>query len=620
MIRTASSLLTRVALAVAAAYLPAAAGTQHVNPFLSASPLQFEYPQWDKISDADYEPALRMGMKQQDVEIKRIAESKAAPTFQNTIVAMERSGQLLNRVRTTFENQGDANSDDAINALREKIEPELAAHSDRIYMNKHLFQRVAALYEKRDALGLDPESKHLLWRYYTDFVRAGANLNDADKVALQKINAEMAALQTKFQIDVQKDGNLGSVIVDSRDELKGMSEGDIDAAAAAAKEHGQPGKYLIALQNTTIQPLETVLDNRALRQRIYEASISRGNHGGDFDNRGVVLKLVKLRAEKARLMGFPNYAAYVAADQMAHTPEAIGKMLSYIAAPALANAKRDAAEMQQIIDAEHGGFQLAPWDWQYYAAKLRSAKFNFDEEQVKPYFELNHVLQDGVFYAANQMYGLTFKERKDLPVYNPDVRVFEIFDADGKSMALIMLDYYARDNKNGGAWMNNYVDQSFLLGKKPVIANHLNIVKPKDGQPTLLTFDEVTTAFHEFGHALHGMFSHVEYPRFTGTTTPSDFVEYPSQFNEMWAAWPEVLKHYAKDYRTGAPLPDDLFKKVQAVQKFDQGFATTEYISAAMLDQSWHTLTPDNIPTDVVKFEADALKQNGMDYAPIPPR
>ncbi|HCN91158.1 MAG TPA: dipeptidyl carboxypeptidase II, partial [Oxalobacteraceae bacterium] len=453
-----------------------------------------------------------------------------------------------------------------------------------------------------------------------DFMRDGGQLSDADKTKLKSMNAELATLATAFSQNVLKEINASAVIVDHRADLAGLSESAITAAAEAADAQGMNGKYLLALTNTTGQPPETDLANRALRERLQQASMARGSHGGDFDNQVVVLQIARLRAERARLLGYPNHAAYVLEDETARTPAAVNQLLAELTPPAVANAHREAAAMQAMIDADGGGFKLASYDWAYYAEKLRKQRYDFDEAQLRPYFELNSVLQNGVFYAANRLYGITFKERKDLPVYQSDVRVFEVSDADGKPLALFLADYYARSNKRGGAWMNSYVDQSGLFGTHAVVANHLNIPKPPPGEPTLLTYDEVTTMFHEFGHALHGMFSNVRYPRFSGTNVPRDFVEYPSQVNEMWADWPEVLKHYARHYKTGAAMPQALLDKVVASQKFNQGFATTEYLAAALLDQRWHQLTPEQVPVDALAFESDALKQAGVDFAPVPPR
>jgi peptidyl-dipeptidase Dcp len=474
--------------------------------------------------------------------------------------------------------------------------------------------------DRLEQLGLDAQSKYLLERYEKDFRRAGAKLSEADKKKLKAMNAEIATLQTKFTQDVLKEKNVSGVWIDKKEDLAGMPENEIAAAAKTAKDQKKDGKFLIALQNTTGQPVLSSLENRPLRERIMTASLTRNSKGGAFDTRDTIIKIARLRAERAALLGYATHADYQLEDQTAKDVATVNKLLGELAPPAVANAKREAADMQGVIDQDGGKFPLASWDWAFYSEKVRKAKYAFDESQVKPYFEINHVQQDGVFYAANQLYGLTFKERKDLPIYQEDVRVFEVFDADGKSLAIFISDMYARPSKRGGAWMNEYVSQSDLLGNRPVVANHLNIPKPPPGEPTLLTFDEVRTMFHEFGHALHGMFSNVKYPRFAGTNVPRDFVEFPSQVNEMWAEWPAILKNYAKHYQTGAPMPQELLDKVLAAEKFDQGYKTTEYLSATLLDQAWHQLKPSEIPKDSMAFEADALKRYRVDFAPVPPR
>ena len=602
----------------------AAAPAAAKNPFLAPSTLPYHMPQFDKIRNEDFVPAFNEAMRAQLAEIKVIADNHAAPTFENTIVAIDRSGQMLDRVGKTFDNLHSCNTNDALDKIDSDMSPRRAAHSDTIMLNEKLYARVKALYAKRDKLGLDPESAYLLERYHTDFVRAGAELSPANKATLKALNAELAQWSSKFQQNVLKEVDASAVVVDTRAELDGMSDAEIAAAADRAKTRGMPGKYVVALVNTTGQPPEAELTNRVLRQRIYEASVGRGSHGGEFDNRAVVLKMVKLRAERAKLLGYPSHAAYQLEDETAKTVPAVNKLLGDLAKPAVANAKKEAAAMQEIIDKENGAnganFKLAAWDWDFYTEKVRKARYDFDESQLKPYFELESVMHNGVFYAANKLYGITLKERHDLPVYNPDVRTFEVFDKDGKPLALFIYDLYARSNKQGGAWMNEYVSQSDLTGNRPVVANHINIPKPPAGEPTLLTADEVITMFHEFGHALHGMFSDVHYPRFAGTSVPNDFVEYPSQVNEMWAVWPEVLKNYAKHYKTGEPIPQALLDKVMATRKFNQGFATTEYLSASLLDQRWHQLTPEQVPADVLAFESQALKDAGVDFAPVPPR
>jgi peptidyl-dipeptidase Dcp len=594
------------------------------NPFAQASKLPFNYPPFDQIRNEDYAPAFAEGMRQQAAEIEAIANNKKPATFDNTIVAMEKSGQLLSRVSSVFGNLSGANTNDSFKALERELSPKLAAHSDAIRLNARLYARIKSLFDKRDKLHLDAESKYLLERYNTDFVRAGARLSDADKVTLKSMNAELAKLQTTFAQNVLEEANASALIVDTREELAGMPDKAIDAAAAVAKTRGLEGKFAIPVVNTTGQANLAVLTNRAVRERLMAASLARGSHGGKFDNTQVVLQLARLRADKAALLGYPSFAAYSLEDQTAHDPEAVNKMLSEFARPAVANARKEGAEIQQVIDRENakekGGFALAAQDWSFYSDKVRAERFNFDQNQLKPYFELNSVLTNGVFFAANKVYGLSFKERKDLPVYNPDVRVFDVFDADGKQLAIFIADFYARSNKRGGAWMNAYVSQSSLMATHPVVANHLNIPKPNDGEPTLLTYDELRTMFHEFGHALHGMFSNVKYPRFSGTRVPRDFVEFPSQVNEMWSVNPVVLANYAKHYQTGAPMPQELLDKVIASKKFNEGFRTTEYLAASILDQKWHQLGASQIPADVLGFEAASLKAAGVDYAPVPPR
>jgi len=607
-------------LAFSQTVLAAPAAALAGNPLAAASTLPFNYPAFDKIKDEHFAPAFIEGMRIQLKEIDAIANNKAAPSFDNTIVAMEKSGALLTRVQTTFSNLQGANTNDKLDAIDSEMSPKLAAHGDAIYLNAKLYARVKSLYDQRDKLKLDAESRHLLERYHTDFVRAGAKLSAADKEKLKAINGAIATLQTSFTQNVLKETNASALVVDSRAELAGMSEAAIDAAAAAAKAKGMDGKFLVAVVNTSGQPPLAVLTNRAVREKLMAISLARGSHGGQFDSRELVLKIAKARAEKATLLGYANFAAYSLEDQTAHDTAAVNKLLGELAKPAVNNARKEAADLQAVVDADKGGFQVGAADWAFYTDKVRAQRFAFDENQLKPYFELDNVLTNGVFYAANKLYGLSFKERKDLPVYNPDVRVFDVFDENGKQLAIFLADMYARSNKQGGAWMNEYISQASLLGTHSVVANHLNIPKPPAGEPTLLTYDEVKTAFHEFGHALHGMFSNVKYPRFSGTNVPRDFVEYPSQVNEMWAVWPEVLANYAKHYKTGAPMPKELLDKVIASKKFNQGFLTTEYLAASLLDQRWHQLTPAQIPTDVLAFEAKSLKDMGVDFAPVPPR
>ena len=592
------------------------------NPFYTESSLYMKYPEFDKIKNKHYTPAFEKGMADHMAEMETIANHNVNPTFNNTIMAMETSGALLDRVSTVFFSLTSANTNDEMEKIRSEMAPKLSAHSDQILLNGKLFHRVKTIYEQRDQLGLDKESKRLVEKYYTDFIRSGANLSSEEKESLKKINGEMAVLQTTFSQNVLKEVNALAVVVDSKDELDGLSDAAIEAAANEAKSRELDGKYVLTLRNTSGQPPMASLTNRALRERIHKTSLSRGSRGGDFDNRNILANVIKLRAERAQLMGYDNHAAYSLENQTAQTPKAVNERLSSLAPKAVANANKEATDLQKMIDAEDGSFKLASWDWDFYTEKVRADRYNFDASQLKPYFEMDNVLQNGVFYAATQLFGITFKERFDLPVYQEDIRIFEVFDEDGSVLALFIFDGYARSSKRGGAWMNAYVGQSKLKGNKPVIANHLNVVKPPKGEPTLMSFDEVITTFHEFGHALHGMFSDVNYPYFAGTSVPRDFVEYPSQVNEMWAIWPEVLKNYAVHHETGKPMPKELLDKVLATQKFNQGFATTEYLSASLLDQALHQLSPDQVPTseEIITFEADALKTAGVAMDVIPPR
>jgi peptidyl-dipeptidase Dcp len=615
------------ALAAAADTKDAGKTTMAVdNPFAHPSPLPFEFPQFDKIKDSDYLPAYQAGMRAQLKEVEAIAHNSEPATFENTIVALERSGRLLDRVDTVFSNLSSCNTDDEMQKVDTEMAPKLAAHQDAIFLNAALWGRIDALYGKRASLGLDPESLQLLTRYHTQFVRAGAQLSAADQKRLREINEQISTLTTRFRQNVLKATADGAVVVDKVSDLDGLTPVQIGAAAQAAAARGLKDKWLISLQNTTNQPSLASLTNRELRERIYRASVSRGLSGAT-DNREIVTQMVKLRAERAKLLGYPNHAAYVLEDESAGNPTAVADMIRQVAPAALKRAREEAADIQKLIDAQAAAravpsFQLQPWDWSFYAEQVRKAHYAFDQAQVAPYLELEHVMQDGLFYAAHELYGLSFKERKDLPVYQPDVRVFEVSDADGKPLALFIADYFARDNKQGGAWMNSYVAQSKLMKLRPVVANHLNIPKPQPGQPVLLTFDEVTGMFHEFGHAIHGMLSNVHYPTLSGTAVPRDFVEYPSQYNEMWAREPKVVAHYAHDYRSGAPMPPELLAKVLAAQKFNQGYATLEYVEAAQVDLAWHLITAAQAPQPaaVPDFEAAALKDAGLEYGPIQPR
>ena len=599
-----------------------AAGAPPANALLVPSTLDLHFPRFDQIHDEDFLPALRHGMAEHRKEIEAIAANPDKPTFDNTIVAMERAGQTLDRAETIFSNLNSANTNPTLQDVQRRMAPEFAAHHDEIVLDPRLFARIDALYLQRDSLGLDAESARLLWRYHQDFVRAGAQLPEASKARLRALNAELATLQTTFAQNVLKERGAMAVTFDTRAELAGLSDAEIKTAADAAAKAGKPGKFVIELVNTTGQPVLTDLASHASRLKVMAASRARGSRGGEFDNRAVVSALARKRAERAALLGYPTHAAFQLAEQTVGSVDVMNKMLAQMATPSVANARKQAAQLQAMVDEEKGGYKLDAADWAYYSEKLRKAQYAFDESQLKPYYELDHVLFDGVFYAAGKLYGLTFKERHDLPVYEPSVRVFDVFDKDGTQLAIFIGDYYARSNKNGGAWMSVYVSQDGLTGDKPVVANHLNIPKPPAGEPTLLTQDEVTTAFHEFGHALHGMFSHVKYPRFASPNVPRDFVEYPSQFNEMWATYPDVLRHYARNWKTGEPIPQALLDKVTAAARFDQGFSITEYLSATLLDQAWHQLGADQVPVaaDVTSFEAAALHRVGLDFAPVPPR
>ncbi|MDY6944142.1 MAG: M3 family metallopeptidase [Pseudomonadota bacterium] len=596
------------------------------NPFARESTLPFKWPPLDKIKDQHYVPALEAGMAEQRREVAAIAGNEAAPSFENTIVALERSGQLLNRAATVFYALSSSNTNPQIEQAQTEMAPKLSAHSDSIYLDAALFARVQKLHEQREALELDAESLRLLERYHTNFVRAGARLSEAQKKELRALNEKISSLTTEFRQLVLKGDNAAALVLDQREQLDGLTDAQIAAAAEAAKARGKQGKWAITLLNTTNQPPLAQLKDRATRERLFKASAGRG-WSGEFDTTKLIADIVKLRADRAQLLGYPNHAAYVLEDETALTAEAVNSMLNQLAPAAVANAKREAADMQQLIDAQAKAngtpsFQLQAWDWDFYAEQVRANKFAFDEAQVRPYFELNRVLVDGVLFAAQQLYGLKFTERKDLPVYQEDVRVFAVTDRDGSQLGLFLFDPYARSNKRGGAWMNSFVEQSRLFGNKPVVTNTLNIPKPPAGQPTLLTWDEVTTAFHEFGHALHGLFSDVQYPQFSGTNVPRDFVEYPSQYNEMWATEPRVLANYAKHHQSGAPMPKELMDKVLAAQKFNQGYATTEYLAAAILDQRYHQLAPGKTPTAaaIAGFEADALKSAQVNFEPVPPR
>ena len=585
------------------------------NPFLAESPLSFQAPAFDKIKDIDYQPAIEEGMKQELAEVEAIANSSAPATFANTIEAMERSGLLLTRAQRVFGAMTQANTNPTLQKIQSELAPKLAAHRDAIYLNPKLFARVKSIYDQRISLHLTTEQNTLTDRYYKDFVRAGALLSDADKETLKALNKEQSKLTTDFRKRVLADTNASAPVIEDVSQLAGLPADDVESAAEAAKSRGLAGKWVLTLQNTTQQPQQTYLSNRTVRERLFRASAMRGDHGGDDDTTAIVARLAQIRAQRAKLLGYPTFAAYALDDQMAKTPQNAIKLMTDAVPAAVAKTHAEAERMQKLIG---NAFTLQPWDWQYYAEQVRKADYDLDESQVRPYFEIDRVLRDGVFFAANKLYGITFKERHDLPVYQADVRVFDVIDADGKPLAIFYFDPFARPNKSGGAWTGSFVSASKLLGTHTVNYNVENFTKPAPGQPALLTYTNVTTMFHEFGHALHGMFSQVVYP--TSGGTPRDWVEFPSQFNEHWAEEPTVFANYAKHYKTGEPMPAALVQKLKKSRTFNQGFATTEYLAAALLDQAWHTL-PATVPIQSVdKFEQDALQRYQINVAEVPPR
>lgn len=589
------------------------------NPFYTPSTLPFHAPPFDKVKNGDYQPAIEAGMAEQRQEMRAIADNPAPPTFENTFVAMEKTGQLFNRVMAAFNGVTGANLNPELQKVQDYEAPRLAAHHDAIFLDAKLFQRVAAIYQQRDSLKLDSESLRLVEFYYKKFVHSGANLSNSDKAELKKLNEEESTLSQAFTTKLLSATKEAALVAKDKDALAGLSDGQISAAALAAKERTIEG-YVVPLQNTTQQPDLNSLSRRDTRQMLFENSWNRAERGGANDTRETIARLAQLRAHKAKLLGFPNYAAWKLEDQMAKTPDAALKFMDALVPGSTARATGEAKDIQAVIDSQKGGFQLEPWDWTYYAEQVRKARYDMDEAQIKPYFELNNVLENGVFYAASQLYGITFKERKDIPTYNPDVRVFEVFDANTQPLALFYGDYFKRDNKNGGAWMSNFVDQSKLLGTLPVVYNVCNFSKPAPGEPALLSVRDVTTMFHEFGHALHGMFANSEYPTLSGTAVPRDFVEFPSQFNEHWATYQAVFSHYAKHHKTGLSMPTELAEKIKKAETFNQGYALTEILAAAELDMQWHTLpagTPLQTPD---AFETTALQKTQLSLSAVPPR
>jgi len=590
------------------------------NPLLAPSNLPYDAPPFDRIKDADYAPAIEAAMAEHDAEIDRIVGSHAPPSFENTIVAMEASGALLTRVVQIFENITQSNTDPALDAVKDDIEPKLQTHSDSIHLNPRLFARIKAVFDARAGLKLDAKSRFLLEQKYQEFVHEGAALAPADQARLRTLNQQIAKLQTSFQQKLLAATSGGAVVVADRAQLAGLDANAVSAAAEAGKLLGHPGEFVLPLRNTTQQPALAKLTDRGLRARILAASESRGDRPGRNDVRDLVAQLAKLRADKAKLLGFDSFAAYTLDNQMAKTPQAAFKLLDSLVPGATGNARAEAADMQALVDAQKGGFKLAAYDWNFYSEQVRAQKYDLNEAQTRPYFELDRVLHDGVFFAAQKLYGLTFKERHDLPVYHPDVRTYEVFDADGTAIALFYADYYARPNKQGGAWCDDFVPPSGLLGRKPVVVNVTSFTKPAPGQPALIGFDDVTTMFHEFGHALHTIFSNQHFPSQNGFNVPTDVVEFPSQFNEHWALDPVVFANYARHYKTGEKMPEALADKIKRAKTFNQGYLLTEYLAAALLDLEWHSL-PAGAPLQTPDiFEKSALEKHNIDLDMVPPR
>ena len=589
------------------------------NPFALRSTLEYEMPDFTRINDESYLPAFHAGCEEHLHEVHEIIKQDYV-TFENTIVALERSGQLLTRVLTVFYNKSSSDTTDRLDEIEEEIAPKLSAHMDAIRLNQALFGRIKELYSNRDSLELNNEDSWLLERYYMDFTHAGAHLTDAQREELTNLNEELSKLETQFGKNLLTDTNDLGVVVDDVAELDGLSENEIAACAAAAKARGLEGKWLVGMVNFTGHPLLSSMKNRGLRERVMKNSLLKGARSNDNDNRPVILQIIKLRAKRAELFGVKTHAEHVLQDRNAQNPENVHKMLKQIAPAAVRNAKLEGADLQKAIDANGEGFTLESSDWDFYTEAVRLEKYNLDTSAMRPYFELERVLQDGVFFAANKLFGISFKERKDIVTYHPDARAFEVFNEDGSKLALFIGDFYTRDSKRGGAWMNNLVDQNHLLGQLPVVVNNLNVPKPPAGQPTLLTYDEITTLFHEFGHTLHGILSDVKYPRFSGTSVERDFVEFPSQVNEMWLTWPEVLDNYAKHYETGEKIPQEWVDNLKASATFNEGHATTAYLAAAILDLAWHSLDSNATVTDVEEFEAKAIEAYGLNYSPVPTR
>ena len=587
------------------------------NPFAQRSTLEYELPPFSQITEEHYLPAFYEGCKQQLAEVQAILETPGAATFENTIVALEKSGQMLMRTLLVFYNKSSSDTSDALDAIEEEMAPKLAAHQDAIQLNPVLFKRIKDLYDARESIGLNSEDAWLLERYYKDLIHAGAHLTEAQRDRLKELNEELSKLETQFGKNVLADTNDLAILVDTEKELDGLSENQIAAAAAAAKDRGHDGKWLIGMVNFTGNPVLDSLTNRELRKKIMEASKMKANRANENDNKPVILQMIKLRAERAKLFGKETHAEHVIAVQTAEHPDNVHAMLRKIAPAAVRNAKAEAEDLKKSA-----GTEIESWDWGFYTEQVRLEKYNIDTTKMRPYFELERVLHDGVFFAATKLFGITFKERPDLVTYHPEARAFEVNNEDGTKVGLFIGDFYTRDSKRGGAWMNNLVDQNFLFNQLPVVVNNLNIPKPPAGKPTLLTYDEITTLFHEFGHAIHGLLSQVKYPRVSGTSVQRDFVEFPSQVNEMWILWPEVVENYARHHETGEKLPQEWIDNLNAARTFNEGHATTSYLAAATLDLAWHSLNIEQAAkvTDVEAFEAQAIKDYGLDLAPVPTR
>ena len=587
------------------------------NPFAQRSALDYELPPFALIKEEHYLPAFYEGCTQQLAEVQAILDTPGAATFENTIVALEKSGQMLMRTLLVFFNKSSSDTNDAMDKIEEEMAPKLAAHQDAINLNPALYARIKSLYDNRESIGLNTEDAWLLERYYKDLIHAGAHLSESERDRLKELNEELSKLETQFSKNVLADTNDLAVLVDTIDELDGLSENEIASAAAAAKDRGHEGKWLIGMVNFSGNPVLDSLTNRALRKKIMQDSLIKGNRPNENDNKPVILKVVKLRAERAKLFGKNTHAEHVIAVQTAEHPDNVHAMLRKIAPAAVRNAKAEAEDLKKSA-----GSDIESWDWGFYTEQVRLEKYNIDTSKMRPYFELESVLMNGIFFAANKLFGITFKERPDLVTYHPEARAFEVFNEDGSKLGLFIGDFYTRDSKRGGAWMNNLVDQNFLFNQLPVVVNNLNIPKPPAGKPTLLTFSETTTLFHEFGHALHGLLSQVKYPRVSGTSVQRDFVEFPSQVNEMWILWPEVVENYALHFETGEKLPQEWIDNLDAASTFNEGHATTSYLAAAILDLAWHSLDSEEATkvTDVEAFEAQAIKDYGLDFALVPTR